>query len=91
MLSNDFHSQMTKKGDSAGDISTRPRVQIIRLADLAPGLNKKVLNIVEQEIALQVRSPSPIQFSSLMYRVRFLKRVGEASEIKCLVDRSLTL
>jgi hypothetical protein len=42
-----------------GDISTCPRVQIIYLANLAPGLNKIILNIVEQEIALQVRSPSP--------------------------------
>ena len=30
--------------------------------NLAPGLNKKVLNTIEQENALKIRWPFPVQF-----------------------------
>jgi hypothetical protein len=44
-----FFADSKKKWGVAGEISTCPRVQIIRLADLAPCSNKTPLNHKKKE------------------------------------------
>ena len=61
---------MTEKRDCAGDISTCPKVQIIRLADLAPGLNKTILNHQKRKVSnLKSRAHPQLHNSSSVPQV----------------------